>query len=97
MIWIHFGDVSRFELPCLLSLSQPNVPQSEFSVGKIIVSITDMHTPQARVKKRLLAEESGMTLEQPFGDGLHLIDELLLNLLLIPRFQRSLLTRPFRG
>lgn len=81
----------------MLSLSQPNVPQSEFSVGKIIVSITDMHTPQARVKKRLLAEESGMTLEQPFGDGLHLIDELLLNLLLIPRFQRSLLTRPFRG
>ena len=81
----------------MLSLSQPNVPQSEFSVGKIIVSITDMHTPQARVKKRLLAEESGMTLEQPFGDGLHLVDELLLNLLLIPRFQRSLLTRPSRG
>lgn len=81
----------------MLSLSQPNVPQSEFSVGKIIVSMTDMHTSQSRVKKRLLAEESGMTLGQPFGDGLHLVDELLLNLLLIPRFQRSLLMRPSRG
>lgn len=81
----------------MLSLSQPNVPQSEFSVGKIIVSMSDMHTPQARVKKRLLAEESGMTLGQSLGDGLHLVDELLLNLLLIPRITRSLLTRPFRG
>lgn len=81
----------------MLSLSQPNVPQSEFSVGKIIISMFDMHTPQARVKKRLLAEESGMTLGQSFGDGLHLVDELLLNLLLIPRITRSLLTRPSRG
>ena len=81
----------------MLSLSQPNVPQSEFSVGKIIISMFDMHTPQSRVKKRLLAEESGMTLGQSFGDGLHLVDELLLNLLLIPRITRSLLTRPSRG
>ena len=81
----------------MLSLSQPNVPQSEFSVGKIIISMFDMHTSQSRVKKRLLAEESGMTLGQSFGDGLHLVDELLLNLLLIPRITRSLLTRPSRG
>ena len=81
----------------MLSLSQPNVPQSEFSVGKIIISMFDMHTPQSRVKKRLLAEESGMTMGQSLGDGLHLVNELLLNLLLIPRFQRSLLTRPSRG
>ena len=81
----------------MLSLSQPNVPQSEFSVGKIIVSMTDMHTSQSRVKKRLLAEESGMTLGQSLGDGLHLVYELLLNLLLIPRITRSLLTRPSRG
>ena len=64
----------------MLSLSQPNVPQSEFSVGKIIISMFDMHTSQSRVKKRLLAEESGMTLGQSLGDGLHLVDELLLNL-----------------
>ena len=59
--------------------------------------MSNMRTPQQRIKKRLLAEESGMTLGQSLGDGLHLVDELLLNLLLIPRITRSLLTRPFRG
>lgn len=83
MIRVHFGDVARLQLPRALSLTQPNVPQRQLVVRKVVVSAYDASPFLLRIQKRLLTEKPRIALGKPLGHRLHFIHEFLLNLPLI--------------